>query len=502
MEVKPLLEMVRISKSFSGVKVLHDVSLSVYGGEVMALLGENGAGKSTLMKILSGLYKCDSGEIYLDGHKVQIDSVKDAQKLGISFIHQELSVLPNLTVWENIFLGHEVTSGYTKKIDKAFMREKSRELLKSLGCTFDVNAKAGDLTIGEMQMIEIIKAVSANSRIVIMDEPTASLTDYETKKLFEVIAALKSKGMAVIYISHRLDEIFEVCSRVTVLRDGKLIGVTELGKVDKNQLISMMVGRNLEEQYPHIVSSPGKVMLLVEKLNYKNKVKNVSFSLREGEIVGMAGLVGAGRSETAKVILGEYKKTSGDIFVNGKKVDIKSSKDAIKNGIVYLSEDRKKEGLILNWSVGENMTLPSLKKYVGNFRRIVKKKEVIDFKEYAKKMSIKTTGYSQIASNLSGGNQQKVIIAKWLMMKPQILIFDEPTRGIDVGAKKEIYEILNELKKNNKAILVISSDMQEILGISDRIVVMNEGEVAGEIDRRDASQEAIMKYAVGISNRG
>lgn len=498
MENKPLLEMANISKSFFGVAALSNVSLTVYPGEVMALLGENGAGKSTLMKILSGLYKSDTGDIYINGEKVKIDSIKDAQKLGISFMHQELSVIPNLTVWENIFLGFEMTKGKLKRLAKQTMKERSREFLKSLECNFDVDVKVGDLTVGEMQMIEIIKAISRNARIFIMDEPTASLTDYETKKLFEVIRRLKAQGYSIIYISHRLDEIFEICDRVTVLRDGNFIGESQISSITKDTLISMMVGRKLEEQYPHIEKQPGRVALSLKNINMGKKIKNVSLEVREGEILGMAGLVGAGRSEVAKIIFGEYKKTSGDIFVDGKKVDIKSCKDAIENGIAYLSEDRKKEGLVLKLSIGENMTLLNLKKYTGRFKNINKKRELSEVKEYTKRISIKTTGYSQIVSNLSGGNQQKVIIAKWLMMSPKIIIFDEPTRGIDVGAKKEIYEILNELKRNNKAVIVISSDMQEILGVSDRIVVMHEGEITGEIDRKDASQETVMKYAVGI----
>lgn len=494
----PLLEMQNISKSFPGVKALQNVNLKAYGGEVMALLGENGAGKSTLMKILSGVYTKNEGKIFIEGKEVNVTGIKDAEALGVSIIHQELSLLPNLTIYENIFLGNEKYNGIFRKLDKKYMIEKSRELLGRIGFTTDPSTMTSDLTVGEMQMIEIIKAVSKNSKIIIMDEPTTALTDVETEKLFEVIEKLRSQGIAIIYISHRMDEIFAICDRVTVLRDGQYIGEAMVKDVDKDSLIAMMVGRKLEEQFPYREEKKGNVVLKVENLSYKNKVKDVSFEIKSGEIVGFAGLMGSGRTETAKTIFGEYKKTSGEVYINGQKVNINSPKDAITHGIAYLSEDRKKEGLVLNMTVGTNMTLSNLKKYENAFKRIDTKEELKEIKEYIEKLSVKTPSHTQIMKNLSGGNQQKAIIAKWIMLSPNLLIVDEPTKGIDVGAKKEIYEVLNELKKDGKAIIMISSDMAEILGVSDRVIVMNEGKVTGELSREDATQESIMKYAVGI----
>lgn len=495
---KPLLEMVDISKSFNGVKALQNISIQAYGGKVLALLGENGAGKSTLMKILSGVYKKDEGKILIDGKEVNINGIKEAENLGITIIHQELSTLLNMKVYENIFLGNEKVGGFFKKLNKSEMKKQSAELLKRIGCSIDPETMVKKINVGEMQMIEIIKAVSKQSRIIIMDEPTTALTDVETQKLFEVIRKLKSEGIAIIYISHRLDEIFEICDDVTVLRDGKYIGSAKVSDVTKDELISMMVGRELKEQFPYRKPEVGNVVLKVENLSWKNRVKNVSFEVKAGEILGVSGLMGSGRTETAKLIFGEYKKASGDIYIDGKKVNIHSPKDAIENGIAYLSEDRKKEGLVLGMSVGENMSLSNLKKYEKAAFKISRKDERADVSEYIEKLFVKTTGFNQKIKNLSGGNQQKVIIAKWVMLSPKVLIVDEPTKGIDVGAKKEIYDVLNELKKAGKAIILISSDMPEILGISDRVIVMHEGVLTGELKREDANQENIMKYAVGI----
>lgn len=493
---KPLLEMINISKSFPGVKALDNVNMKAYGGEVLALLGENGAGKSTLMKILSGVYEKDEGKIFIEGKETNINGIKEAEALGISIIHQELSLLPNLKIYENIFLGNEKRLGIFNKLDKKYMREKSKELLSKIGFTMDPDTMVKDLTVGEMQMIEIIKAVSKKSKVIIMDEPTTALTDVETKRLFEVINKLKSQGIAIIYISHRLDEIFEICHRVNVLRDGKYVGEVRVEDISKDDLISMMVGRKLEEQFPYKKVQKGETLLEVKNLCYKNLVNNVSFEVKAGEILGISGLMGSGRSETAKTIFGEYKKSSGDIYVNGEKVNINSPKQAIEKGIAYLSEDRKKEGLILNMSVGKNISLCNLKEYENGLKRIDKKKEEKEIEDYIKKLSVKTPSAKQLIKNLSGGNQQKAIIAKWIMISPKVLIIDEPTKGIDVGAKKEIYEVLNELKNMGKAVIIISSDMPEVLGISDRILVMCEGRVSGEVKREEATQEKVMKYAV------
>ncbi|AKA71321.1 sugar ABC transporter ATP-binding protein [Clostridium scatologenes] len=495
---KPILEMVGISKSFPGVKALQDVHIKAYGGKVLALLGENGAGKSTLMKIVSGVYKKDEGKIIVDGNEIEIQGIKHAESLGITIIHQELSVLPNLTVAQNIFLGNEKFSKGTRKINKAWMKERSKYFLDQIGCNINPNTLVKDINLGEMQMIEIAKALTKNSSVIIMDEPTTALTDVETQKLFEVIRKLKEKGIAIIYISHRMDEIFQICDSITVLRDGKYIGSVETKDVTKDDLITMMVGRKLEEQFPYKEVEKEKVLLKVENLSMKDKVKDVSFEIKSGEILGVSGLMGAGRTELAKTIFGDYKKDSGEIYVDGEKVNINSPKDAIKYGICYLSEDRKQEGLILNLSVAQNMTLPNLTSYENKMKRIDKKSEKKEVEEYIKRLSIKTPSQEQLVKNLSGGNQQKVILAKWLMRSPKVLIVDEPTKGIDVGAKKEIYEVLNKLKSMGKAVIMISSDMAEILGVSDRVMVMHEGKVTGELKREEATQESIMKYAIGV----
>ncbi|BDR84819.1 ribose transport ATP-binding protein rbsA [Clostridium tetani] len=500
LEKKPFLQMKGISKFFSGVQALDNVELKVYRGEVLALLGENGAGKSTLMKILSGVYTKDEGDIFIDEKKVDIKGIKEAEELGISIIHQELSLLSNLKIYENIFLGSEKYKGIFNKLDKDYMRSESEKLLSTIGFTADVDTLAKDINIGEMQMIEIIKAISKKSKLIIMDEPTTALTEVETERLFKVINKLKSEGICIIYISHRLDEIFQICDRVNVLRDGKYVGEVKVKDTTKDDLITMMVGRKLEEQFPYKKVKKGDALLAVNNLSYKNKVKNISFEVRAGEILGLAGLMGSGRTELAKTIFGEYKKSSGDIYINDKKINITSPKEAIENGIAYLSEDRKKEGLILNMSVGNNISLCNLKKYENSIKKINKEKESKEIDDYIKKLSVKTPSANQIIKNLSGGNQQKAIIAKWIMISPNILIIDEPTRGIDVGAKKEIYEVLNEIKSLGKAIIMISSDMPEVLGISDRILVMSEGNLSGELSREEATQEKIIKYAVASSN--
>lgn len=497
-EQKPMLKMTKITKSFPGVKALEDVNLTAFGGEITALMGENGAGKSTLMKILSGVYKKDSGTIEIDGEEVQITGIKEAESLGVTIIHQELSVLPNLTVAENIFLGNEKTNKFTGRIEKRLINERSKMFLDQIGCKIDPSTLVKNISVGEKQMIEIAKALTKNSKIIIMDEPTTALTDVETKKLFEVIKSLKEKGIAVIYISHRMEEIFAICDKVVVLRDGKYVGEERVKDIDNDKLINMMVGRNIEEQFPYKEYKKGQVLLEVKNLNYGNIVKDASLAVKAGEILGVAGLMGSGRTELAKTIFGEYKATSGEIYVEGKKVKINFTRDAINNGVCYLSEDRKKEGLVLGMSVGRNMTLSNIEKYENKFKRIDQNAESKDVEEYIKKLKVKTPSSAQLIKNLSGGNQQKVILAKWLLVAPKVLIIDEPTRGIDVGAKKEIYELLNELKSMGKAIIMISSDLPEVLGISDRIMVMSEGKISGELAREDANQESVMKLAVGI----
>lgn len=495
----PMLRMEGVSKIFPGVKALDNVDITAYGGEVTALMGENGAGKSTLMKILSGVYQKDAGKVFIDGEEANIKGIKSAEEYGITIIHQEMSVLNNLTVAENIFLGNEKYHKFTGKINKKELIERTKLFLDQIGANINPNTLVSSLNLGEKQMVEIAKSLTKNARVIIMDEPTTALTEVETKNLFKVIDNLKKKGIAIIYISHRMEEIFAICDRVEVLRDGKYVGNALIKEIDNDKLISMMVGRKIEDQFPYKEVQAGKYILEVKDLNSNVGIKNISFSVKEGEILGIAGLMGSGRTEVAKTIFGEYKKTSGTIKIKGKEVVIKNIQEAIDNGICYLSEDRKKEGCILGLSVAENMILSNLKKYEGKMMGIDKEKAIKDIDYYIDKIKIKTPSRDQLIKNLSGGNQQKVILAKWLMLSPEILIIDEPTRGIDVGAKKEIYELLNELKASGKAIIMISSDLPEVLGISDRILVMSERRISGELKREEASQESIMKLAIGMN---
>lgn len=495
----PMLKMEGVSKIFPGVKALDNVHITAYGGEVTALMGENGAGKSTLMKILSGVYQKDEGKIFIDGQEAKIKGIKSAEEYGVTIIHQEMSVINNLTVAQNIFLGNEKFNKATGRINKKLLVERSKLFLEQIGCNIDPNRLVSSINVGEKQMVEIAKALTKNARVIIMDEPTTALTEVETKSLFKVIDNLKKKGIAIIYISHRMEEIFEICDRVEVLRDGKYAGNALIKDIDNDKLISMMVGRTIEDQFPYRETKKGSKILEVLNVTSRAGVNDASFSVREGEILGVAGLMGSGRTELAKVIFGEYKRDKGTVKLKGKEINIKSVQEAIDYCICYLSEDRKKEGCVLGLSVADNMVLSNLKKYENSFKSINMKKANDDVDYYIKKINIKTPNRNQLIKNLSGGNQQKVILAKWLMLSPEVLIIDEPTRGIDVGAKKEIYELLNDLKASGKAIIMISSDLPEVLGISDRIMVMSEGKISGELSREEASQETIMKLAVGMN---
>ncbi|WP_053955483.1 ribose ABC transporter ATP-binding protein RbsA [Inediibacterium massiliense] len=493
---KPIFEMKGIIKEFPGVKALDGVDLKIHQGRVMALLGENGAGKSTLMKILSGVYTKDQGQLIYNGEEIHLKGPKDAQDLGISIIHQELNLIPHLTIGENIFLGREPVNSF-KKIDWKKLYQDSEKLLKKLKVDKDPRQKVSQLSVGQQQMVEIAKAISLNTKIIIMDEPTDALTKKETESLFEVIDELKKDEKGIVYISHRLEEIFRMCDDVTVLRDGKFIGEDEVKNLEENQLIEMMVGRKLTEQFPRIPAQKGEMSLEVKNLS-NEYIKGIDFTLRKGEILGISGLMGSGRTELAKTLYGAIQKSSGEIYIEGKKVEIKSPQQALQKGIAYVSEDRKGDGLILGLSVKENMTICSLKKFEEFLLKISPKKEKEAVKKYIDHMNIKTPSENQRIKNLSGGNQQKVSIAKGLMTKPKILILDEPTRGVDVGAKKEIYDLINEFKKEGMSIIMISSEMPEVLGMSDRILVMYQGTISGEFSIEDASQEKIMKCAVGI----
>lgn len=494
----PILKMVNIVKTFPGVKALDGVTLELYTGKIIGLLGENGAGKSTLMKILSGIYEKDSGEIYYEGDLIDIKGPKHAQELGIAIIHQELNLIPHISVRENIFLGREYTKKIIGSIDWDKLNKESRKYLEMLGVDTDPQTLVRELSVGEQQMVEIARALTLDAKIIIMDEPTGTLTTKETDKLFEVIARLKEDGKAIVYISHRLGEIFRLCDSVTVLRDGAYVGSADIKELDNEKLIQMMVGRKIKDIFPRLVTEPGKEMLRVQGLSKKGLLNNVSFSVRAGEVLGISGLMGSGRTEIAKAVFGALKPDSGDVYLDDKKVNIKSPKDAVKHGIAYLSEDRKSEGLLLKLSVRHNMTLSSLNK-VAKRGRISSRAEKSLVAEYINKLAIKTPSHAQIVKNLSGGNQQKVVISKWMLIDPKVLILDEPTRGVDVGAKREIYELINKLKETGVAIIVISSEMPEVMGISDRIIVVHEGRVCGEFTHDEVTQDKIMRCAVGIT---
>ncbi len=488
----PILKMDGIIKEFPGVKALDGVNLELYEGKVMALMGENGAGKSTLMKILSGVYKKDGGTIYYKGIKEDIKGPKDAADKGIAIIHQELNLVDDLSIGENIFLGREPKKGL--RVDFNKLHADADKLLKKLNVNKSSKELVENLSIGDKQMIEIAKALSLDAKIIIMDEPTDALTDKETESLFNVIKELKAEGKAIVYTSHRLKEIFEICDYITVLRDGKYIGSEDLTNLDEDTMIEMMVGRKLTDQFPRKIVELGDTVLKVDNLSSEN-VHNVSFEIKAGEVVGISGLIGAGRTELAKTIYGHFKKQSGKVYVNGKEVNNKSSQDGLKNKIAYVSEDRKGDGLIVELSIKENMTISSLNS-IASLLKINKNKESKIVKEYIDRINIKTPSENQLIKNLSGGNQQKVAIAKALMTEPDVLILDEPTRGVDVGAKKEIYDLINDFKEKGKAVIMISSEMPEILGLSDRILVLSQGRITGEFDIKDASQEAILKCAV------
>lgn len=496
-----VLELKNIYKSFPGVKVLEDVTFQVRPGEVHALMGENGAGKSTLMKILMGIYKADQGSIFLEGKETVIHGPKDAMSKGISMIHQELNTVLDMEVAENVFVGRELLKkGFEKLkiVDIARMREETGKYFREMNIDIDPRAKMRTLSVAEMQLVEIVKAISLNSRIIVMDEPTSAITEKEATVLFAQIERLKKQGVAIIYISHKMDEIFRISDTITVLRDGQWIGTKPAKELDNDMLIKMMVGRELTDIYPKDPVEIGDVILEVKNLSRGKKVRDASFSLRKGEVLGIAGLVGAGRSELVETIFGLYPKTGGQIFLHGKEVHIKSAADAIKNKMALITEDRKQTGLNLIVSVKENIASVSIGKLSNH--GIVNDKKINEVSEkYIKELKIKTPDGNAIVGNLSGGNQQKVVLAKWLLDEPDIIIFDEPTRGIDIGAKRDIYLLINNLAKEGKAVIVISSEMAEVMGICDRILVMAEGRINGEVQREEFSQEVIMGYASNIT---
>ena len=489
-----ILTMKGIDKSFPGVHALDHVDLELRKGEVHALMGENGAGKSTLMKVLTGIYTKDSGTITFEGKEVEFHNTHEAQEAGIVIVHQELNMVGDLTVAQNIFIGREFKKGIM--IDDKKMIAESRKLFDELHIDIDPRAKMSDLTVGKQQMCEIAKAISHKAKVIIFDEPSAALTEKEIEDLFVIIRDLRKQNLGIIYSSHRMDEIKVITDRVTVMRDGGYVGTLITAECTKEDIINMMVGRVIyEDPKTHsMVPEGAPVVLKVEHLNAGKMVQDVSFELHKGEILGFSGLMGAGRTETARALFGADPKTGGDIYINGQKVTINSPEDAVKHGIGYLSEDRKRYGIVVQKTITENSTMATLDKYTtGLFINKAEEKKVAE--QYIKELATKTPSADELVVNLSGGNQQKVVIAKWLVRNCDILIFDEPTRGIDVGAKNEIYKLMNRLAAEGKSIIMISSEMTEILRMSDRIVVMCEGKKTGEIRIEDATQEAIMDKA-------
>lgn len=489
-----ILNMQDIQKSFSGVQALKNAQLELRSGEVVALMGENGAGKSTLMKILTGIYSKDAGTIHYLGKEVEYKNPAQSEAAGIAIVHQELNMMNDLTVAQNLFIGHESMNGFF--INDRAMIEKAKELFKLLNIEIDPSVKIGSLTVGRQQMVEIAKAISSNARVIVFDEPTAALTDSEIEELFKVIGDLRKKGAGIIYISHRMDEINVISDRVTVMRDGEFVGTLVTQERTKNDIIRMMVGRTVfsEPKTASNVKKDAPVVLRCENLCRGKVVKNVTFELRKGEILGFSGLMGAGRTETARLLFGADRMDSGRIIINGREVKIQSPEDAVKAGIGYLSEDRKRFGLILDKDVEENTVLATLDQFVsGAFINRKKVREIAE--KYVSELRTKTPSVRQHVKKLSGGNQQKVVIAKWLVRDCDILIFDEPTRGIDVGAKSEIYSLMERLAKEGKSIIMISSELPEVLRMSDRIIVMCEGKITGEIPIQEANQEVIMEAA-------
>jgi ribose transport system ATP-binding protein len=497
---QPILEVRKISKSFPGVRALNNVDLRIWPGEVHALMGENGAGKSTLMKILSGAYRPDSGQILIDGKAVHFRTPHDARTAGIGIIYQELTVTPNLTVSGNVFLGSELKRfGFMK--DAASMDRKTQEVLHRLGARFDASDRAANLQVAEQQQVEIARALFHKSRVLVMDEPTAALSDRETIRLFEIVRQLRSEGLAIIYISHRMAEVYELADRLSVLRDGEYVGELKRAEFSADKVIEMMVGRRVEEFYEHSNRTAGSVVLDVRNMGDGKRVKYASFQLRQGEVVGLAGLVGAGRTELARLVFGADKRKSGEVFLNGGKLRINRPQDAIRSGIGYVPEDRKLQGVFLQMSSAANITMNIIGRYAaGGVLNFAKLKERA--KAEIEGLRVRTASLASAAGGLSGGNQQKLLLARWLEINPKVLLLDEPTRGVDVGAKAEIYALIQRLVEKGMAVLFISSELPEIVGVCDRVLVMREGEISGELGGDtgiEITQQNIMKLATDVA---
>jgi ribose transport system ATP-binding protein len=491
------VELRNISKSFGGITALKNVTFKVMPGEIHALVGENGAGKSTLMKILSGAYTKDTGQVFIDGKEVQIKNTHDSKKLGIGIIYQEFSLVPELSVAENVFLNQLGTTGVWMKWGK--LKKKAEELITGIGFSINPSVKAGDLSIAQQQIVEIAKALSENVRVLILDEPSAVLGSQEIQKLFDTLRRLKKEGVAIIYISHHLSEVFRIADRITVLKDGISSGSLQVSETDRDTIIRLMLGRSLDAMYPLRDSIIGEEILKAVDIHLADKVKGVSLSIKEGEIVGIAGLVGSGRSETVRNIFGADKRKQGKIFLSGKELQLGSPRKAVSMGIGMVPEDRKQQGVILSLSIKQNISLTNFKGITGHFGFIKAKKETNNTVELIRKLTIKTENENQEVGKLSGGNQQKVSLAKWLNRDCKVLIIDEPTRGIDVGAKVEIYNLINELSLMGVAIIVISSETSELMGICDRILVMRKGQIQGELAKKEYSEEDILRLSIGVT---
>ena len=486
-----------INKSFGTNQVLKDAGFLLKDGEVHALMGENGAGKSTLMKILTGVYTKDAGTIFVDGVEVNYKNPQEAEKAGIVFIYQEINSLFDLTVEENLFMGKEITKGFGI-CDKKAMREKAQEVMDRLGVSIPIDAVMGDLSVGQQQMVEICKALMVDAKVLIMDEPTAALTQSETEVLFEVMKGLVEKGVSIVYISHRMEEIFELCDRITILRDGSYIGTEYIKDITMDDVVKMMIGREIGERFPQRDVTLGEEVIRVENLSHPRYFKDVNFSVRAGEVLGVSGLMGAGRTEVMHAIFGNMPEATGKIFIDGKEVSIRNPREAIAAGIGFITEDRKTEGLLLEKPISDNIEVANLKKV--SIRNILNPKKQIELvKKGIEEFRIKCFGPHHECHNLSGGNQQKVVLAKWIYTDPKILILDEPTRGVDIGAKKEIYSVINDLAAKGVAVILVSSELPEVLGMSDRIMVVHEGHVTGIIDAATADQEKVMTLATGGS---
>lgn len=484
-----------ITKSFGSNSVLCGVDFDLVAGEVHALMGENGAGKSTLMNILTGIHKADAGTIEVNGKEVLYDDPSVAEGNGISFIHQEMNVWPDMTVVENLFMGREITKRFGV-LDKKAMAEQANKVFESLHIKMDLDREIGSLSIGQQQMVEIAKSLLSNAEVIIMDEPTAALTDHEIERLFTIIDALVNRGGAIIYISHRMEEIFKISNRITVMRDGVSVGTLKTEETNNDEIVRMMVGRDLEDYYPEKTATIGETIFVVKDLTSPGVFEHVSFDVKAGEIVGFSGLMGAGRTEIMRAIFGLDPLESGQIFLEGKEIKIHNPNDVLQHGIGFLTEDRKDEGLILDESIRENISLPSIDGF--NKKLVVDWKAEHEFTDMlGKRLGVRAANFENPVSSLSGGNQQKVVLAKWVGIGSKVLILDEPTRGVDVGAKREIYQLMNELAERGVAIITVSSDLPEILGISDRVIVVHEGHIAGELTKEEATEEGIMTLATG-----